>query len=67
MISPDVIEMLLVDAVVEHQFQGFGTDSSVPVRFSHPVTHLAVVFSDRDVAGFMGVVADAADCLACFF
>ena len=67
MVCPDVFEMLLVDAVVEHQFQGFGADSSVPIRLSYPVAHLAVVFSDRDVAGFMGVVADAADCLACFF
>ena len=31
---------------------------------SYPVAHLTVVFSDRDVAGFMGVVADAADSLA---
>ena len=50
-----------------HQLQGFGADSLVPIRLSYPVTHLAVVFSDRDVAGFMGVVADAADSLACLF
>ena len=50
-----------------HQLQGFGADSLVPIRLSYPVTHLAVVFSDRDVAGFMGVVADATDCLASLF
>ena len=61
MVCPDVFEMLLVDAVVEHQLQGFGADSLVPIRLSYPVAHLAVVFSDRDVAGFMGVVADAAN------
>ena len=63
-VCPDIFEMLLVDAVVEHQFQGFGADPSVPVSFPYPVTHLTVVFSDRDVAGFMSVVADAADSLA---
>ena len=67
MVCPDVLEMFLVDAVVEHQFQGFCADSSVPIRLSYPIAHLAVVFSDRDVAGFMGVVADAADSLACLF
>ena len=61
MVCPDVFEMLLVDAEVEHQFQGFGADSSVPVSFPYPVAHLTVVLSDRDVAGFMGVVADAAN------
>ena len=59
--------MLYLDAVVEHQFQSFGADTLVPVRFSYPVAHLTVVFSDRNVAGFMGVVADAADSLACLF
>ena len=48
MICPDVFEMLLVDAVVEHQLQGFGADSLVPIGLSYPVTHLAVVFSNRD-------------------
>ena len=67
MISPDVFEMLYLDAVIEHQFQGFGADFSVPVRFSYPVAHFTVVFSDRDVAGFMGVVADAADWLVGLF
>ena len=67
MICPDVFEMLLVDAVVEHQLQGFGADSPVPIRLSYPVTHLAVVFSNRDIAGLMSIVADAADRLACFF
>ena len=67
MVCPDVLEMLLVDAVVEHQLQGFCADSSVPIRLSYPIAHLAVVFSDRDVAGFMGVVADAADSLASLF
>ena len=67
MVCPDVFEMLFVDAVVEHQLQGFGADSLVPIRFSYPVAHLAVVFSDRDVAGFMDVVADAADSLASLF
>ena len=67
MICPDVFEMLYLDAVVEHQFQGFGADSLVPVRFSYPVAHLAIFFSDRDVAGFMCVVADAADGLASLF
>ena len=67
MICPDVFEMLLVDAVVEHQLQGFGADSPVPIGLSYPVTHLAVVFSNRDIAGCMGVEADAADRLACFF
>ena len=62
MVCPDVFKMLYLDAVVEHQFQGFGADSFVPVGFSYPVAYLTVVFSDRDVAGFMGVVADAADC-----
>ena len=61
MVCPDVFEMLLVDAVVEHQLQGFGADSLVPIRLSYPVAHLAIVFSDRDVAGFIGVVADAAN------
>ena len=42
MVCPDVFEMLLVDAVVEHQLQGFGADSSVPIRLSYPVAHLAV-------------------------
>ena len=67
MVCPDVFEMLLVDAVVKHQLQGFGADSLVPKWLSYPVAHLAVVFSDRDVAGFMGVVADAADSLASLF
>ena len=67
MVCPDVFKMLLGDSVVEHQLQGFGADSLVPIRFSYPVAHLAVVFSDRDVAGFMGVVADAADSLASLF
>ena len=67
MVSPDVLEMLLVDAVVEHQLQGFGADSFVPIRLSYPVAHLAVVFSNWDVAGFMGVVADAADSLVGLF
>ena len=67
MVCPDVFEMLLVDAVVKHQIQGFGADSLVPKWLSYPVAHLTVVFSDRDVAGFMGVVADAADSLASLF
>ena len=67
MVSPDVFEMLLVDTVVKHQLQGFGADSLVPKWLSYPVAHLTVVFSDRDVAGFMGVVADAADSLASLF
>ena len=67
LVCPDVFEMLHMDAVVEHQLQGFGADSLVPKRFSYPVAHLAVVFSDRDVAGFMSVVADAADRLASLF
>ena len=67
MVCPDVFEMLHLDAVVEHQLQGFGADTLVPVRFSYPVAHLTIVFSDRDVAGFMGVVADAADSLASLF
>ena len=32
--------------------------------FSIPVSEKPHFFSDRDVAGFMGVVADAADSLA---
>lgn len=67
MVCSDVFEMLLVDAVVKHRLQGFGADSLVPIRLSYPIAHLAVVFSDRDVAGFMGVVADAADSLASLF
>ena len=67
MVCPDVFEMLLVDAVVKHQLQGFGADSLVPKWLSYPIAHLTVVFSDRDVAGFMGVVADAADSLASLF
>lgn len=66
-VCPDVFKMFYLDAVVERQFQGFGADSLVPIRLSYPVAHLAVVFSDRDVAGFMGVVADATDSLACLF
>ena len=67
MVCPDVFKMLLVDAVVEHQLQGFGANSLVPIRLSYPVAHLAVVFADRDIAGFMGVVADAADSFASLF
>ena len=67
MVCPDVFEMLLVDAEVEHQLQGFGADSLVPIRLSYPIAHLTVVFSNRDVACFMGVVADAADSLASLF
>ena len=55
MVCPDVFELLLVDAVVKHQLQGFGADSLVPIRLSYPVAHLAVIFSNRDVAVFMGV------------
>ena len=55
MVCPDVFEMLLVVAVVKHQLQGFGADSLVPIRLSYPVAHLAVIFSNRDVAVFMGV------------
>ena len=40
MIRPDVFEMLLVDAVVEHQFQGFGADSLVPKGLSYPVARM---------------------------
>ena len=54
-VCPDVFEMLYLDAVVKHQLQGFGADSLVPIRLSYPVAHLAVIFSDRDVAVFMGV------------
>ena len=50
MVCPDVFEMLLVDAVVKHQLQGFGADSLVPKWLSYPVAHLTVVFSDRDVS-----------------
>ena len=64
MVCPDVFEMLLVNAVVEHQFQGFGADSFVPKRLSYPVAHLTVVFSDGNVAAFIGVITDAADSLA---
>ena len=67
MVCPDVFEMLYLAAVVKHQLQGFGADSLVPIRLSYPIAHLAVVFSDRDVAGFMGVVADAADSFASLF
>ena len=67
MVCPNVFKVLLVDEVVEHQLQGFGADSLVPIRFSYPVAHLAVVLSVRDVAGFMGVVADAADSLVSLF
>ena len=67
MVCPDVFEMLLVDAVVKHQLQGFGADSLVPKWLSYPVAHFTVVFSDWDVAGFMGVVADAADSFASLF
>ena len=67
MVCPDVFEMLLVDAEVEHQFQGFGADSLVPIRLSYPVAHLAVVLADRDVAGGVGVVADATYSLASLF
>ena len=59
--------MLLVDAVVEHHLQGYGAVSLVPIRFSNPVAYLTVVCSDRDVAGFMCVVADAADSLVSLF
>lgn len=67
MICPDVFEMLHLDAVAYHQFQCFCTDASVPIRLSYPVAHLTVVFSDRDIAGFMGVVAHAADSLTSLF
>lgn len=67
MICPDVFEMLHLDAVVNHQFQCFGADSSVPIRLSYPVANLTVVFSDRDIAGFLGVVAHAADSLTSLF
>ena len=67
MVCPDVFEMLHLDAVVEHQLQGFGADTSVPIRLSYPVAHLAVVFTDRDIAGFMCVVAHAADSLSGLF
>ena len=59
--------MIHLDAVVKHQLQGFGADTFVPKGFSNPVPNLAVVFSDRDIAGFMGVVADAADSFASLF
>ena len=39
MVCPDVFEMLLVDAVVKHQLQGFGADSLVPIRLSYPVIY----------------------------
>lgn len=67
MICPDVFEMLHLDAVVNHQFQCFCTDTSVPIWLSYPVANLTVVFSDRDIAGFMGVVAHAADSLTSLF
>ena len=67
MVSPDVLEMLLVGAVVEHQLQGFSADSLIPKGLSYPIAHLAVVFSDRDVAGLMSIVADAADGFARIF
>ena len=67
MMCPDVFEMLHLDAVVNHQFQCFGADSSVPIRLSYPVANLTVVFSDRDIAGFLGVVAHAADSLTSLF
>lgn len=67
MICPDVFEMLHLDAVVEHKFQCFCTDTSVPIWLSYPIAHLTVVFSDRDIAGFLGVVAHAADSLTSLF
>ena len=66
MICPDVFEKLHLGAVVKHQLQGFGADSFVPIRLPYPVAHLAVVFSDRNVAGFVSVVADAAYSLGFF-
>ena len=67
MICPDVFEMLHLDAVVDHQFQCFGADPSVPIWLSYPIANLTVVFSDRDIAGFLGVVAHAADSLTSLF
>lgn len=66
-ICPDVFEMLHLNAVVDHQFQCFGADPSVPIWLSYPVANLTVVFSDRDIAGFLGVVAHAADSLTSLF
>ena len=34
MVCPDVFEMLHLDAVVEHQLQGFGADSFIPIRLN---------------------------------
>ena len=67
MVSPDVIEMLHVDAVVKHLLQGFGTDSFIPIRLSYPVAHLTVVFSDRNIAGCMSIVSHATDGFASLF
>ena len=52
MVCPDVFEMLLVNAIVEHQFQGFGADSFVPKRLSYPVAHLTVVFENDCEVGY---------------
>ena len=55
------------EKILLRHWQKSDADSLVPIRLSYPVAHLAVVFSDRDVAGLMGVVADAADSLASLF
>lgn len=59
MVCPDVLIVLHMEAVVKHQPQRFGAQTLVPKRLSQPIAHLAVVRPDADIAGLLGVVADA--------
>ena len=66
MVGPDQAEVLHVDAVVEHQCEGLGANSPVPIRFPDPISHLAVIVSDGDVARVLGEVSHCSDGLVRF-
>ena len=66
-VRPKGLEMFDVEAVVDHGTEGLRAEALVPVRFGNPVAKFGILFSDRDVAFTVRVIAHTADGLIGFF